>query len=145
MTLIDASKFIDDLHTLGAGVRNAAVQALKSSVDAAAEHARSTTLYHDITGTLRRKTTGESFGLEGKLVADTPYAFWVENGTEPHEIGPVNKQALAFKWNGAKAVLRRVRHPGTSARPFMEEARNHGEMVLDYGLEYLVDTAISRG
>lgn len=145
MTVIDSAAFIADMTTLVAGIRNAGVQALKASVDAAEDHARHTPLYHDVSGKLRQNTRGTTFGLTGTLTADTTYAFWVENGTDAHTIAPVNRRALAFDWNGSPTVLTRVRHPGTKARPFMEEARNHGEMVLDYGMEYLVDAAIQRG
>jgi phage virion morphogenesis protein len=44
-----------------------------------------------------------------------PYAAAMNNGSRPHEIKPKNKKALAF---GGK-VFKRVKHPGTSPRPFM--------------------------
>jgi phage virion morphogenesis protein len=43
-----------------------------------------------------------------------PYAAAMNNGSRPHEIKPRNKKALAF---GGK-VFKRVKHPGTVARPF---------------------------
>lgn len=43
-----------------------------------------------------------------------PYAAAMNNGSKPHEIKPRHKKALAF---GGK-VFKRVKHPGTVARPF---------------------------
>lgn len=41
------------------------------------------------------------------------YAWYIEVGTEPHEIRPKNKQALW--WPGAEHPVKRVQHPGTEA------------------------------
>ncbi len=49
---------------------------------------------------------------------NTEYAAHVEYGTEPHEIRPRIKKALAF--NGY--VVGKVNHPGTEAQPFLEPA-----------------------
>ena len=46
-----------------------------------------------------------------------PYAAFVEFGTRPHEILPINKQALY--WKGAEHPVKRVEHPGSKANPFM--------------------------
>lgn len=48
------------------------------------------------------------------------YADMVERGTRPHEIVPVNRQALW--WPGADHPVRRVQHPGTQAQPHLRPA-----------------------
>ena len=46
------------------------------------------------------------------------YAPYVEFGTKPHTILPVNKKALY--WPGADHPVASVNHPGTKPNPFME-------------------------
>jgi len=46
------------------------------------------------------------------------YARFVEFGTAPHRIAPVDRQALY--WPGANHPVRSVMHPGTRPNPFME-------------------------
>lgn len=115
MTVIDGSACRASLATLEAGIRNNATQALATAVKEATKHATSTTLYNNRTGQLRANTTGTFFRLEGQLIANTPYAKFVEEGT--------SRQA---------------------ERPFMQQARDFGEQVLSYGLEYFTDEAIKR-
>lgn len=49
----------------------------------------------------------------------TEYAPAVEFGTPPHTIRPKTKKALAFKVGGQDVVVSQVKHPGTTAQPFM--------------------------
>src|SRR5438045_9414987 len=46
------------------------------------------------------------------------YAPYVEFGTKPHVILPKDKKALY--WPGAEHPVRRVNHPGTKPKPFLE-------------------------
>lgn len=46
---------------------------------------------------------------------NVPYAAAMNNGSKPHEIKPRNKNVLFFGGHFAK----KVKHPGTVARPFM--------------------------
>jgi phage gpG-like protein len=46
---------------------------------------------------------------------NVPYAAAMNNGSKPHEIKAKNKKALFFGGRFAK----KVKHPGTAARPFM--------------------------
>ena len=50
------------------------------------------------------------------------YAVYVEKGTAPHEIRPVNASVLAFEVGGDMVFTRLVRHPGTRPNPFMQRA-----------------------
>jgi len=136
-------KFRSAMALLQGGLYNAAAQALRASVQAAETSATETTLYNDRSGYLRAHTKGSAFGLEGKLVADAPWAGFVENGTVAHDI-VAHGSALSFVVNGERRFAQRVHHPGTKARPFMDVARNLGEQTLDYGLELMVTEAIER-
>jgi len=74
-------------------------------------------------GKLSRNIYSRSAGLRGELGPNlniTPYAWWVHQGTSPYEITPTNKKALY--WQGAPYPVRRVRHPGIKANPFVEKA-----------------------
>lgn len=141
---LDVAAFVSSMHTLEGGIYNAGAQAMRASVKAAEDSAKGTTLYSDVTGKLRSRTTGTADGLKGKLVADTKYAYWVENGTRPHVIQARRGGVLAFVVNGQQVFAKRVNHPGTAERPFMTIARDVGEQTLEYGLDYLTSEAIAR-
>ena len=59
---------------------------------------------------------------EAEVQALAPYAVFVEFGTAPHEIRPVNASVLAFEVGGKMVFTPVVRHPGTKPKPFMERA-----------------------
>jgi HK97 gp10 family phage protein len=59
---------------------------------------------------------------EAYLKALTSYAVYVEKGTAPHEIRPVNASILAFEVNGRMVFTPLVNHPGTKPNPFMQRA-----------------------
>jgi len=56
------------------------------------------------------------------------YAIYVERGTAPHLIRPVNASVLAFEASSGEMVFTRlVRHPGTRPNPFMKRAADATE------------------
>lgn len=59
--------------------------------------------------------------IRGAVSVDAKYGLFVEMGTKPHEIRPVNKKGLANVRQG-KFFGKLVRHPGTRANPFLERA-----------------------
>lgn len=63
-------------------------------------------------------TAKVSVGGTKKSGADTYYALWVEMGTRPHVITPLNGGALMI---GGRAVAH-VMHPGARPHPFMRPA-----------------------
>lgn len=63
-------------------------------------------------------TARVSAGGTKKNGADTYYALWVEFGTRPHVIAPLNGGALMI---GGRVVAH-VMHPGARPRPFMRPA-----------------------
>lgn len=77
------------------------------------------------TGTLRRSifTDVQDSGFTGIVGQDRNMASYgsdIEYGTAPHVILPVNKKALF--WKGALNPYRKVNHPGTKPKPFMQPA-----------------------
>ena len=79
---------------------------------------------------------------EAEIQALAPYAVFVEKGTAPHEIRPVNASVLAFEASGKMIFAAIVRHPGTKPDPFMERAaedtRSKAEAVFaDLWLELI--------
>jgi hypothetical protein len=76
------------------------------------------------TGRLRSSITHELVqgptGLVARIGTNVEYARYVEEGTPPHEIRPVNKRALF--WPGAEHPVAVVHHPGSHARPYLEPA-----------------------
>lgn len=59
---------------------------------------------------------------EVSVVAHTDYAKYVHDGTRPHTIRPRQAQALRFLVGGRVVYAKVVNHPGTRARPFLDQA-----------------------
>lgn len=141
--IFGGAAFRVSVRALHAALRRAANQGLKDAVEAAANSARSTPLFNDVTGALRNSITERVGDLEGEVAANAKHARFVECGTDPHEITPRRKQALRFVQNGRVVFASRVMHPGTKARPFMGTAADVGQQVLDYGVDYYVSEAVA--
>lgn len=152
------------LDGVGPAVRTACVEG-------AAEAIRVHT-YKDRTGTLTRSITGEltfaSRGkAEGEIVAATPYAKYVEEGTRPHDIWPkagygergplkpgqgrrkltdVGTHRVMLRWYddaGGVHFARMVHHPGSKPYPFMGPAYLKAERVLEREVDLLAARAES--
>ena len=74
------------------------------------------------TGRLAGSIIKEVGDGEAEVQALAAYAVFVEFGTAPHEIRPVNASVLAFEVGGKMIFTQVVRHPGTKPKPFMERA-----------------------
>lgn len=61
------------------------------------------------------------------VTAKANYAVYVHEGTAPHIIRARNARALAFTVDGRQVFAKYVRHPGTSANPFLRQA---AELVI---------------
>lgn len=59
---------------------------------------------------------------EVRIIFDTDYASFVNDGTRPHVIRPRTAQALRFVVGGRVVFARVVHHPGTRPRPFLDRA-----------------------
>lgn len=73
------------------------------------------------TGRLSKNIVKRASGLEVQITPLESYAIFVEEGTAPHEILPVNAQALRFEMHGKVVFAKRVNHPGTAPQPFIRE------------------------
>lgn len=104
------------------------------------------------TGNLGRSITlGAVTPTRAETVARANYAAFVERGTRAHIITPKNKKVLAWsadgkarlsgavRKGGAVRFAKRVRHPGTKARPFMVPGAE--KAVKDAGLKSVVVSA----
>lgn len=75
---------------------------------------------------LLRNRIETAFGnLKAEVIANTPYAIFVHEGTRPHVILPRVKKALY--WKDAPHPVFSVQHPGTQANPFMLSALRQTE------------------
>jgi hypothetical protein len=87
------------------------------------------------TGRLAGSIVKEVGDGEASIAALATYAVYVEKGTAPHEIRPVNASALRFETMGGDVVFSKlVRHPGTRPNPFLERAAEEARAQLEAGL-----------
>jgi hypothetical protein len=57
-----------------------------------------------------------------RVGTDLAYAMFEHDGTVPHLIRPVRRQALRFPAGGGVVFARQVRHPGTAGSHFLTRA-----------------------
>lgn len=139
---IHATRTLEGLSLLEAGIVQAVGLTLRSAVKATEASAKATTRFHDRTGETRGSIRGEIQGFgRGRVIAGGASRL-LEEGTVPHTI--VGRPLLRFVVAGQVLFRRSVKHPGTAARPFMSEARAVGEQTAAYGAEYFVSEAIRR-
>lgn len=110
----------------------------KTLIDAgkfAREAALKTTKFK-VSDTFRQATQFQRVDkLSGFVLADKPYAIYLEEGTRAHQIIARNAKCLHFVVNGEHVFTKSVNHPGNKAYWFMEDARkeldaNIGEMFF---------------
>lgn len=140
----DSAATFRALETLGAGLYNAAAQALSAAMDATQADAKATTLFKDKSGATRSSIKAQRGVMLTGTVSAGGVSTFLENGTRPHEIRANRAGALRFVINGRTVFARVVHHPGTAERPFMRHARDVGERTLEYGLDFFVTEAIQR-
>jgi len=130
------------LKRLATATERAARKAFAEAVKETVKHARGTKLFKNRTGATRA-TIGSAIAGDHGIVSAEGAAHWLENGTRPHEIAPKAGGLLVFQVNGSTVFTRKpVNHPGTAERPFMQQARDHGAKVLEFGADVYVGEAI---
>lgn len=127
-------EFKDDVAK---GANNIAEQvrwAMVQSVNALKVAIRDVTPHR--TGQLQRSisTDIQDSGFTGIVYSDQDmaiYGAFIEYGTQPYDISPVNMQALF--WKGAMHPVRSVHMPARAAKPFFyNTAENNTDKVIDY-------------
>jgi len=74
------------------------------------------------TGKLRRSIHGRVYGNLARIGSSVHYAPFIEAGTKPHVIVPVNAKALHFFIDGKEIFAKRVQHPGFAPVPYLRPA-----------------------
>lgn len=141
MTTVDAQAAKNGLLLLQAKLREAEVQILRAVVQVAEDEAKATELFKDRSGETRGSIRGQVSGTRGTVTAGGVARF-IENGTRPHIIAARNAKALRFVRAGTVVFRKSVWHPGTPARPFMEQARNRAEMAAEYAADFYLGAAL---
>jgi hypothetical protein len=136
---IDTREARRGLQALAAGIVQAAGLAVRDGIKAAVENAKATTLWEDSgrpDGT-RKSIRGERTSFNRGFLEAGGASRFLQNGTPAHWIGSAVK-IRGIGWRFIKM------HPGTTARPFLDEARARGEWAMHAAAEYYVDEAIQR-
>lgn len=133
MFKLHTEAFLRDLAKAATAFPAKTKTALTRTSQAAAVYARVSRLYKSHTYTLRGsiKDQGLTKDFTARVVADAGYAYWVENGTRPHVIEPHRKKVLRFEKGGEIFFRRRVFHPGTAPRPFMQEGADKSTPLFE--------------
>lgn len=100
-----------------------------ADVESAAKRNASGAVVKVRSGNLRSSIHTETPEMrEGRIVvavtADAAYALAVHEGTRPHDIVPKTKRVLAWQGPAGPVFSRRVHHPGTKPKPFLDDALN---------------------
>lgn len=142
--MIDASDCLRGLGTVERRILDVPRVRLYEVAQVAQRTAKDTTLFHDRTGRLRGKIDIVDVGaFEKRVIARMPYSRFIEDGTKAHVIRPKRARFLRFYVAGETVFARRVNHPGTAKRPFMENAARAGgqamRLLIDEGVERAIN------
>lgn len=131
---VDATRARAAMRGIMAALPGAQRWALDATARQAARTAQRTTQFKDRTGLLRSRIQAQpATARSARVVANTRYAKFVENGTPAHTIRGRNGGLLRFTVNGHTIYRRSVQHPGTRPRPFMADtARSMAPVLGDY-------------
>jgi len=118
-----------------AGAQNAVARAAK-----AGEHlAKSTERFKDRSTSLRRSIRAAPSRPGSWFVkAGAKHAVFIVNGTKPHIIRARNAKALRFIWHGRLTFRKWVKHPGTKARPFMDDMAKGVWPLFTSGMSFML-------
>lgn len=117
--IVGLQGFDNDIAAGVSEMHSSLYNAMRDATNTVKNHIQDITPYK--TGTLRRSIQTQindngATGLVYNDPAQAPYGIYVEEGTSPHDIYPVSRQALF--WKGALNPYAHVSHPGTQAHPF---------------------------
>lgn len=144
---LDLSPLAEAMRALDQNLDESLALAMQQAGDFVSDRARSFHNYvdhtFDLTGSIHAEPVGGTFTqgtLHVDVVADAPYAKFVEDGTRAHPIRATRAKALRFRGRDGRYVFRRsVRHPGTKPRYFLKGALEQCfPQVLDQSVHGLV-------
>jgi len=93
-------------------------------------------------GNLRQSIRSQMTGqLHGMVTVGAEYGIYVHEGTRPHEIRVVTKKVLANKRTG-QIFGTLVRHPGTKAQPFLQQAIDENKGFIETEFEKVVENIL---
>lgn len=120
--MIDSSAFRDALKNIANNLPSTVDKILNDLAIIGQQSASTSTLYKGTT--LRKRIIIQDGSLAKTILADAPYAYWVENGNGPpgSKIYPKSAKALRFVIDGQVFFRKWVR--ASAPRPFMQEAHN---------------------
>lgn len=143
---IDASGTIADLDRIEKGWDGAVESALHQVAIVAMTNARSSNAFKDRTGDLRRSIRILEPGrYERQIIADTPYAGYVELGNGPPggRIYPKNgAKAIPLRINGGFDLIFRKWVRTHQGKPFFLPAANLAESMADDIFSYEISKLI---
>lgn len=98
------------------------------------------------TGALRTSITEMVSGSPpvGTVSVGQPYGVYMEYGTRPHVIMPVNAKALRFISGGQVVFAKMVNHPGTAPRPFMGPALEQNLSTIQDNFQRAIASIVSQ-
>lgn len=127
MPISNTTPFIKELQILTDKISDQTEQAVQQIGERGAQLARDTKLFHN-DGPLKQATEfRKATAFAGYVIADKPYAYWLEEGNNQQGpfIKPVFAKALHFFINGHEVFAKKVKsHPPL---PFMAQARDQLE------------------
>ena len=99
------------------------------------------------TGRLRLSTTAQSapgnithYSADSlKMGTRQKIAPFHQYGTKPYTIVPKNAKALSFMTAGGRIFVKRVKHPGLTARPFVMIQREDEQALTELALDHMVE------
>ena len=123
------ARAVDDLETHGLPI------AVEEACADGAKEARATHRFRNRTGDAEASidsglTRHTGRGVEGRIECSVPYAGPLANGSRAHTIEAKGDKPLRFQVGGQWVYTYSVNHPGTTADPFMDNARNKAEESL---------------
>lgn len=128
---VEATETLRGLRTLERRIEDVARIQLYEVARVAYRAARDTTLFKDRTGELRGTLDIIDKGAYWKrVIAPANHAKFIEYGTKAHVIRPKRAKMLRFYVGERVVYARKVNHPGTAKRPFIENAARAGAQAM---------------
>ncbi|MBI5427263.1 MAG: hypothetical protein HZA02_03165 [Nitrospinae bacterium] len=128
MTIVLQTENIDNVSSVLRQLKDAALagarRAAEETVREAARSAKGRALRNShprrFGDAIDSEIRSDAFQVWGRVASSAPFAGFIEFGTRPHEIRAKNRKALF--WRGARAPVKKVRHPGTQGYHIIGQA-----------------------